>query len=156
MDLLAHFRQTIQYNAWANQQVADALKPVAKPSAKAVLVLAHIVGAERLWHARLVGSAAPEVWPALNVAQCAGAMRELSHIWTNWSRLLTPGDLDRAISYVNSKGEPWSSTVREIITHMTHHSAYHRGQIATLLGAAGVTPAYTDFIHAVRQGLLVQ
>jgi uncharacterized damage-inducible protein DinB len=29
-------------------------------------------------------------------------------------------------------------------------SAYHRGQIAADLRTAGFTPAYTDFIHAVR------
>jgi uncharacterized damage-inducible protein DinB len=34
------------------------------------------------------------------------------------------------------------------------HSAYHRGQIASLMRAGGGIPAYTDFIHAVRQGLI--
>ena len=156
MDLLAHLQRTIDYNAWANEQVADSLKPIAKPPAKAVLVLAHIVGAERLWHARLVASSPPEVWPALNVAQCAEAVHRLRRVWSDWSHALSGDELERPIEYVNSKGEPWSSTVGEIITHVTHHSAYHRGQIATLLGSAGFTPAYTDYIHAVRQGFLEQ
>jgi uncharacterized damage-inducible protein DinB len=34
------------------------------------------------------------------------------------------------------------------------HSAYHRGQIASFMRASGDTPAYTDFILAVRQGLI--
>jgi uncharacterized damage-inducible protein DinB len=34
------------------------------------------------------------------------------------------------------------------------HSAYHRGQIASQMRAAGFTPAYTDFIHAVREGFI--
>jgi uncharacterized damage-inducible protein DinB len=34
------------------------------------------------------------------------------------------------------------------------HSSYHRGQIAADMRAAGVTPAFTDFIHAVRQGFV--
>jgi uncharacterized damage-inducible protein DinB len=34
------------------------------------------------------------------------------------------------------------------------HSAYHRGQVALEMRAAGHQPAYTDFIHAVRQGFL--
>jgi uncharacterized damage-inducible protein DinB len=34
------------------------------------------------------------------------------------------------------------------------HSAYHRGQIASQMRASGKTPAYTDFIHGVRQGLV--
>jgi uncharacterized damage-inducible protein DinB len=32
------------------------------------------------------------------------------------------------------------------------HSAYHRGQIAADVRAAGHEPAYTDFIHATRTG----
>jgi len=34
------------------------------------------------------------------------------------------------------------------------HSAYHRGQIATAMRAAGYAPAYTDFIHCIRQGFV--
>jgi uncharacterized damage-inducible protein DinB len=38
--------------------------------------------------------------------------------------------------------------------HVIMHSAYHRGQIAAEVRAAGLTPAYTDFIQSVRQGSL--
>ena len=38
--------------------------------------------------------------------------------------------------------------------HVLMHSAYHRGQIALEMRAAGMEPAYTDFIQAVRQGLV--
>jgi uncharacterized damage-inducible protein DinB len=34
------------------------------------------------------------------------------------------------------------------------HSAYHRGQAALEMRAAGIQPAYTDFIHGVRQGFV--
>ena len=44
--------------------------------------------------------------------------------------------------------------MRDILTHVTMHSAYHRGQIAADVRVAGFTPAYTDFIHAVRTGSL--
>jgi uncharacterized damage-inducible protein DinB len=43
-----------------------------------------------------------------------------------------------------------------VLTHVVMHSAYHRGQIATHMRASGQTPAYTDFIHGVRQGLIKQ
>jgi len=38
--------------------------------------------------------------------------------------------------------------------HVIMHSAYHRGQIATDMRAAGLTPAYTDFIHSIRRGFV--
>jgi uncharacterized damage-inducible protein DinB len=66
----------------------------------------------------------------------------------------SPERLTEEVSYTNSKGEAWSSTVDEILTHIAIHSAYHRGQIAADLRSAGQTPAYTDYIHAVRHGLV--
>jgi uncharacterized damage-inducible protein DinB len=58
------------------------------------------------------------------------------------------------VTYKNTKGEPWTNSVEDILTHVIMHSAYHRGQIAADMRASGHTPAYTDFIHAVRQKLL--
>ena len=50
--------------------------------------------------------------------------------------------------------EAYDSLVRDILTHVFMHSAYHRGQIASDMRQAGFVPAYTDFIHGVRQGLV--
>jgi uncharacterized damage-inducible protein DinB len=38
--------------------------------------------------------------------------------------------------------------------HVLLHSVYHRGQIALQMRSSGAEPAYTDFIHSVRQGFL--
>jgi len=86
------------------------------------------------------------VWPELSIEQAAA---ELDPIRDAWRKILA-GDRDRVIKYQNSKGEPWSSTVDEILAHIVIHSAYHRGQIATVVRQGGQTPAYTDFIHAAR------
>jgi uncharacterized damage-inducible protein DinB len=39
-----------------------------------------------------------------------------------------------------------------VLTHVVLHGAYHRGQIAADLRAAGLEPPYTDFIEAARRG----
>jgi len=62
--------------------------------------------------------------------------------------------LSSTISYKNTKGEGWTSVIEDVLLHVTTHSAYHRGQIALNLRAAGLQPAYTDYIHGVRQGLV--
>ena len=79
---------------------------------------------------------------------------EMSSAWQSYLSHLLPGSLDDKIEYRNSKGEPWSSRVEDVLTHVLFHSAYHRGQIALQMRASGTDPAYTDFIHAVRQGLV--
>ena len=125
---------------------------VGTPPPRSLKWMAHIVGAECLWLARLRGEPTPlPVWPELEVESCAKLLQELSRRWPAYLEDSGEG-LGDSVSYTNSKGESWTSTVEEILTHVTIHSAYHRGQIASDLRAAGMVPASTDYIHAVRQG----
>jgi uncharacterized damage-inducible protein DinB len=94
------------------------------------------------------------VWPEFDLDQCAAQLAALDKLWRDYLGGLSSTGLSQKISYKNSKGEPWSSTVEDVLTHVTLHSAYHRGQIASLMRASGQAPASTDFIHAVRQGLI--
>lgn len=94
------------------------------------------------------------VWPELDVQGCAAGLEDLSRRWADYLRDDKPRRLSDSVSYTNSKGEAWTSTVEDILIHVTIHSAYHRGQIASDLRAAGLEPAYTDYIHAVRQGVI--
>ena len=75
-------------------------------------------------------------------------------LWRNYLTQLSPAGFDEKIEYRNSKGEAWSSRVEDVLTHVLLHSAYHRGQVALEMRSAGIGPAYTDFIHAVRQGFV--
>lgn len=146
-----HLRRLLDYDGWANQQTLDSLS-AASPPPKSLRWMAHIVGAECIWLARLnreLPSLA--VWPELDVEQCREHLADLA---LRWPGVLDAhhDSLDEPVSYVNSQGQSWTSTVEDILTHVPIHSAYHRGQIASDLRAAGMEPAYTDFIHAVRQG----
>jgi uncharacterized damage-inducible protein DinB len=113
--------------------------------------MGHIIGAELLWLARMQGRPSElPVWPDLTLEQCEARLRQLSR---GLGEALI-GSGTRPVAYTNSKGEAWTSTVEDILIHVTIHSAYHRGQIASDLRAAGLEPAYTDYIHAVRQGAI--
>jgi len=91
------------------------------------------------------------VWPEFTIEQCAAQINELALLWREHLGMLSPTRLAEQVTYKNSKGEPWTNSVEDILTHVLLHSAYHRGQIATQVRAGGDAPAYTDFIHAVRQ-----
>ena len=69
-----------------------------------------------------------------------------------WGR--SEADLAELVTYQNSQGETWSSRKDDILMHLITHSAYHRGQVAVAVRAAGFTPAYTDYIHSIRQGFV--
>ena len=122
---------------------------------RSVQLLAHILSAERLWLERIrQRPQSSPVWPKHDVDQCEAEALELGRLWREYLDGISADDLSHPVSYKNSKGEPWSSAVQDVLTHVIMHSAYHRGQIASHMRANGQTPAYTDFIHAVRQGIV--
>ena len=142
----------LDYDGWANWETLQSLRQGIAP-ARSLRWMGHIIGAEYLWLARMQGRPSElPVWPDLTLEQCEARLRSSPEHLEKCSG--SGATLRQPYAYTNSKGEPWTSTVEEILTHVVIHSAYHRGQIASDVRAAGHTPAYTDYIHAVRQGLL--
>ena len=146
-------QRLLRYDVWANQETLQSLPRQGTP-ARSLKWMGHIIAAELLWLSRMEGRPSPlPVWPELSVEDCEERQRELSRRLTR-SLASWANPLSREVGYTNSKGEHWTSTVEDILTHLVIHSAYHRGQIASDVRAAGFEPAYTDYIHAIRQGLL--
>ena len=157
LPMLEEIRRLFTYDAWANLEAAQGLARAAAPPERARKILAHIVGADRLWLERLQPTGAkPDVWPELSPSACSEGMEEVARSWETFLDRLAPAGLERVIPYRNSKGEEWSGRVQDILMHVVMHSAYHRGQVASEMRGAGQTPACTDFIHSVRQGHLDQ
>lgn len=154
MDLLDHFRRQFVYDSWANRQVLRALVD-AGPEPRSLQLLAHILSAERLWLERIKGQPqSVAVWPDFAIERCKQEIEDMASSWSTYVSQLSSDRLSGAVVYKNSKGEEWTSGVQDILTHVLLHSAYHRGQIASQMRAKGNQPAYTDFIHATRQGLM--
>ena len=156
---MADWRRLFAYDAWANREALASLRGAGESLPERVRRrLAHVVGAQRLWLARIESAGGdpppppPAVWPDLNLDEIG---TEIGELGARWSLLVTGLDeieLARSVTYVNSKGEPWSSKVGDVLMHVVLHGGYHRGQIASDLRDAGFTPAYTDYIEAVRRG----
>jgi uncharacterized damage-inducible protein DinB len=154
-DLILHLQRQFIYDGWANREVLTAIRAGRASAPRSVQLLAHIVSAELLWLKRLQQQPQSEpVWPEWSHEQCEARSMEVGELWRKYLEASAPEDLTKTVSYKNSKGEPWTSTVEDVVTHVLFHSTYHRGQIASFMRASGDTPAYTDFIHAVRQGLV--
>lgn len=150
---LERHARLLRWNAWANRETRTSLRPMPVPAG--VRWLGHIAAAERLWLGRLTGEPSDlAVWPELSLDAIGEVLARLTELWPAYLAGLGANDLADGIGYRNSRGEFWTSSVEDILTHVVSHSAYHRGQIAAAVRAAGGDPANTDFIHAVRQGLV--
>jgi len=158
------FLRMFAYDDWANRECLAAMRAAQSASADKLSPeilgrMAHILSAQKLWLERILkGPQSLPVWPNLTIEDCTALAGEMRSAWQNYLERLgnqfAPGSLDDKVEYRNSKGEPWSSRVEDVLTHVLFHSAYHRGQIALQMRASRMEPAYTDFIHAVRQGLV--
>lgn len=154
-DLLRMFT----YDYWANRECLKAMRAAGSLPADTVGRMAHILSAEKLWLERILGqSQSMPVWPTATIDECMVLADEVSIAWQSYltriANQFAPESLGDKVEYRNSKGEPWSSRVEDILMHVLFHSAYHRGQIALQMRTSGAEPAYTDFIHAVRQGFV--
>ena len=155
MHIKQHFLRNFAYDHWANHECLSAVNAANPAPPRVVRLIAHILSAQKLWLERL--QRVPQsvaVWPSSPPEDCGALADEMLSAWKNYLTDLPPADLEKQIDYRNSKGEPWSSRVEDVLTHVLMHSAYHRGQVALEMRAAGLTPAYTDFIHGVRQGFI--
>ena len=157
-------RRLFEWDAWANHAALESIRTAtdgaggaanAAALPRALRIAAHLFGAGRLWLDRLHGDPpSMDVWPVLSIDQCAESFGELDRAWSAYLGKLSDAELRRRVAYVNSKGERWENMVRDVLIQVTHHGCYHRGQIALLVRDSGASPAYTDYIEAVRRGVL--
>jgi uncharacterized damage-inducible protein DinB len=116
------------------------------------------MGAEVSWLDRMTVGKDPEdweVWENADAAWLRTAWREV--LGARWSAFLANAELcnpARNFTYVDFLGETRKARVEDAITGLMLHSSHHRGQVASVVRAAGGTPAVTDFLHAVRGGAL--
>jgi len=146
-----YLKRQFVYEGWANREVLKAIRDAGDEDKRSLQLMAHILAAARVWLERLqqVPQSVP-VWPQSDFAGCETEAKKLESEWLEY--LNSVADLSQSVRYKNTKGEAWSSSIGDVLTHVLMHSAYHRGQIASHMREQGHTPAYTDFIHAVRQG----
>jgi uncharacterized damage-inducible protein DinB len=155
MSTIPDLRRRFAYDEWANREVLAALRAATPAPPVALDRMAHVLSAQHVWFDRLRQQAQTlPVWPHFTLPECEREAAKLAGLWKDYLGALAEADLSGSVTYKNTKGEPWTSRVDDILMHVILHSAYHRGQIASDLRAAGFTPASTDFIYAIRQGFV--
>lgn len=153
--MLAYHRRLFAFDHWANLTSLAALAPAADRAPRSVAWLNHILGAKRIWLARVTGTTPPfGVNPTFGVDDLRGEFASARDGWAAFLETLSGADLDRVIRYANLKGDPFETLLGDILAHVPVHGQHHRGQVNADLRAAGLTPPAIDYIHAARSGAL--
>ncbi len=165
MVLLETLRELFEYNYWARDRQLQAcaaltleqfLRPMGSSFSSLRDTLAHLVGAEWIWHERWRGRSptlrdaeefAAETFPTLGTVR--DRWRTVERAVREYLGGLTQEALDRPFSYVNVKGERWTYPLGKTLLHLVNHQTYHRGQVTTLLRQLGAEAAQIDYLVAL-------
>lgn len=148
--LKAYLERLFQHAAWADQRTLAALRDTPAAHAEGLPLLAHLLAAEHVWLRRLqLGEPRHAVWPTLDIDQCASLAAENAAGYEAFLGQLPEERLADAIRYRTSQGKELVTSIIDILTHVTLHGPYHRGQIAKIIGRHGGVAISTDFIMFV-------
>ena len=146
-----YFTKLFDHMEWADKRALASLRAMANPPPVTVELFAHILGAERVWLSRIEGSKSSlVVWPKLTLDEAERVLDENAAGFRRVLSNLPSAGLQQPITYRNSAGDQFTSTVEDMITQVVTHGSYHRGQIAAQVRAAGGTPNPTDYIAYIR------
>jgi uncharacterized damage-inducible protein DinB len=148
--MLDQIRRLFAHLAWADAHVLESIREAGNPP-RARELLAHILGAELTWLARIEGRTSDvPVWPELSLYQCGVHLGRVREAYERFLGSIGEDDLATSVRYVNSAGNAFDSEVGDILLQVALHGTYHRGQIALLVRDGGATPRPTDYIGFVR------
>jgi uncharacterized damage-inducible protein DinB len=147
------FVPMFQYSNWANRRVLDLLSTIGRDIRRARTLLAHIIASEVIWMARLQGRGSSDLdaWPELPLDECARLMEQSNATYERFLEAVPPENFSLTIPHRNTKGQPFHTPLRDILSHVAMHGTHHRGQIAIVVRDSGFEPINIDLITFARE-----
>lgn len=161
MQTITHIKDLHKANAWAMELVFDVLpaeyldEPIntSFPNIKAILL--HIWSAQAIWYNRITGTNAIAL-PAKNYEGRFADLKESvlnSHkVFVDLLEDKTDTFLNAELKYSTTKGAVYTQPNYTVLLQLTHHGAFHRGQIIAFMRQLGFTNTIpqTDLIAWYR------
>ncbi len=160
---LQEIKTLVAYNAWATNRIFEAVETLPpeeamqdmKSSHKSIHgTLTHLVGAEKIWLSRMVGTPdkgmikPPDV---PTIADAKSAWEQTGFATARFLGTMTDRKLQETFTMSTAKGEQFTHSFAQALQHVVDHSTYHRGQVITLMRQMGHTPPNTGMISFFRE-----
>ncbi|MTI20541.1 hypothetical protein E1176_05875 [Fulvivirga sp. RKSG066] len=148
-----HFIDLIKYNDWANQRVLITLEENNVEDKDLLKLYSHVLSAQIIWLNRIkdIPTSPFPLWETYKLRELRSMTEESSRNWLELIENHPNETFEEMINYSNNEGKKFENTMREIITHVTNHSTYHRGQLAIHFRKKDITPPVIDHIVYVRE-----
>ncbi|MEI9918576.1 MAG: DinB family protein [Bacteroidota bacterium] len=149
----------LQYNTWANRLISTTIEPTSNNlfeksvggsfgSLKATIV--HLLESDYLWLQRFNGIPIADL-PSWNTSTASAINKIWNPLQDEMIALAEKITPTQNIHFITRKGIPFNLPFEEIVTHLSHHGSYHRGQLTNIIRELGLKPVATDyFIFATK------
>ncbi len=143
-----YFKQIFEHEYWANLKVLESMICASETPQRVIEIFSHTIAAQRIWLDRINGDKTElKVWEVFET----NIMLELLEInYADINKIIDNQDFEQLIAYQNSAGQHFTSTIKQIFTHLALHASYHRGQVVLLLKDKIEPLPTTDYIFYVR------
>ena len=163
--LIEYFRRLFEYERNSNAKSLASLETVptdrrsSQPYRRALDIHAHVAASRLMWLYRLgADPEEPKTYNPENLsfAEVRALVERMEKGWARYLESLPDDAADKVLEYESMSNGRFRSSLPEIFTHLAGHTWYHRGQIASLVRAAGGTPAMTDHMVWSRQPITAE
>ena len=134
---------------WANRLWLEIVASRANNDEYLRRLISHIYLAEQAWFQRIF---AEEVRPDVFSTLECDELRQMADRHAGRYAEVLATDLSRVIAYRRFNGDPYESSVLDILNHVITHGAHHRGQMAAYASRVEIAPPDTSYISFARLG----
>jgi uncharacterized damage-inducible protein DinB len=151
------------FNAWASNRVFDAVGRMPEADVTRDMktshgsihaTLVHMVGAEKMWLSRWLGTPDPSFLTPREVPSIADLRAAWERVGFETAKFIgTMNDrkLQATFTMTTAKGESFVHTYSQAFQHVVDHGTYHRGQVVAMMRQLGVVPPSTGLNMFYRE-----
>lgn len=149
----AYYQRLFHFDHWANLEVVESLKTCPAVPEQAVSLLSHYLQEQWVAHKLLTTNVSTNRndIAELSFEHCQAEIPKLYFAWRDFLGNKTDAHFETSFTYTNAVGKATERVVSDLLTDIVDHGTYHRGQIATLVRAAGGEPAKTWLTRWVKE-----
>lgn len=143
----------MEADKWALFQILDKMENAENPlPEKATILAKHIVMAFDIWKRRMLKEDISDLrfFSNAGIQEIKDYAEKVYGDWKIFLPTIVDTEFSTKFTYRDMAGNKHQNSLEEVLIHLTHHAAYHRGQIQTALKEAGIEPAKIDLIIPFR------
>jgi uncharacterized damage-inducible protein DinB len=120
-----------------------------------LLLLSHILSGSKIWLNRIKGEAPTvSMFQERTLSECQDLIEENKKNWTQYLSKIDDLEMNRVFEFIFPiDGSKKRISVVDGITHLLHHSSYHRGQIVSKLKGTMEPLPFVQFVTYASETL---